>query len=76
MFKTWWGKRRVRSYILTSKEREILKAFLERGQKLEGFRLLLFNARRSLPKLREDLLALESFLRAAEERASHQAIGR
>lgn len=56
----------MREYILTEQERKIIKMFLETGEKLEGFRLLLHRTR-TMKQIREDLNLIENFLRKIEK---------
>lgn len=57
----------MREYILTDKERETVKALIERGLRLNGFRMLKYRALKALPQLREDLALIERFLEAADQ---------
>jgi hypothetical protein len=45
----------MRSYIFTEREREILHAWLEKKEKLEGFNRLAFNTRKDIVTLIEDM---------------------
>jgi hypothetical protein len=45
----------ARNYILTKKERETLKRFLETGEKLDGFSVLLYYLNKARPQLEADL---------------------
>lgn len=45
----------MRTYILTENERKIVNRFLENGEKLDGFRVLLYNIRKAKKTLEEDL---------------------
>jgi hypothetical protein len=59
----------VRSYILTDREREIIKFYLENGRSLNGFRELKFLTKGlDINRLKEDLELIEKFL--GEEKAS------
>jgi hypothetical protein len=49
------GRRTLRSYIFTDREREILKAWIEERDRLEGFNRLRFNTRRDIITLIEDV---------------------
>jgi oligoendopeptidase F len=40
----------MRDYILTPIERKIIEEYLESGKKLEGFKVILFRARKQNPK--------------------------
>ena len=52
----------VREYILTSREREILQRFLEKGEKLNGFSSLIYYLKRSKKRLEEDLKLIKDVL--------------
>ena len=52
---------------MTQKERETAKALVEKGLRLNGFRMLKFRASKALPQIKEDLELLEKFLEAAGE---------
>ena len=45
----------MRSYIFTDREREILKTWIEKKERLEGFNRLSFNTRRDAFTLIEDI---------------------
>ena len=45
----------MRSYIFTEREREILKTWFEKKEKLEGFNRLAFNTRKDIVTLIEDM---------------------
>lgn len=53
----------MREYILTDREREILKNYLEKGIKLDGFSVLSLRAKRVSKKLGEDMKLIEAFLK-------------
>jgi len=53
----------VREYILTEKEREVLKAYLERDEKIYGIYQLLNRAKKSYSRLREDMELLRKALK-------------
>jgi len=58
----------MRNYIITQQERKIIKAFLERGEKLEGFRMLASRLRKlDLSDVRGQIELIESFLIKIEE---------
>ena len=40
----------MRDFILTLTERKIIEEYLESGKKLEGFKVILFRARKQNPK--------------------------
>ena len=52
----------MREYILTEKEREIVKLYLKDGTKLYGFFQLLNRIGKSYSRLQEDMKLIESFL--------------
>ena len=45
----------ARTYILTKKERETLQRFLETGEKLNGFSVLIHYLKKARPQLEADL---------------------
>jgi len=51
----------MREYILTERERELIKKYLT-GERPDTFRQLKSIATRSLPRIREDLELIEKFL--------------
>lgn len=53
----------MREYILTDNERKILKAYLSKETKLQGFSMLVFRARQSEKRLRDDLALLHRILK-------------
>ena len=55
----------MREYILTKKERECALALIEKGLKLNGFRMLKSRAIKALPRLEEDLELIKKFLEKA-----------
>lgn len=57
----------VRTYILTRREREILKRFIETDEKLNGFAVLMHYLRRARDSLNEDLKLIDAALRKIEE---------
>jgi len=56
----------VRAYILTEREREILKRFVETGEKMNGFSVLIHYLRKYKNSLKEDLDLIELAIRRAE----------
>jgi len=53
----------MRNYLITELEKRIIKAFLERGEKLEGFRKLKQRAKAlDLKELKEQINLIEKFL--------------
>jgi len=56
----------MREYVLTEKEREIVRQYLKDGTKLYGFYQLVSRGKRNLLRLREDLELLEKILKKRE----------
>lgn len=60
----------VRSYILSPRERELLRRFVETNEKLNGFTVLIHYLKKNRDKLQEDLklidLALQKYLHKEE----------
>jgi hypothetical protein len=56
----------MRQYILTDLEKQIINKYLETGDKLEGFKVLLHRCRRLQP-ITEDLELIRQFLKKASE---------
>ena len=53
----------MRNYLITELEKQIIKAYLERGEKLEGFRKLKQRAKAlNLKELKEQINLIEKFL--------------
>jgi hypothetical protein len=52
----------VRLYILTEYERKMLQRFLEKGEKLNGFRNLIYNLKKSHKQLESDLKLINETL--------------
>jgi hypothetical protein len=53
----------MRTYIITEQERKIIRAFLEKGEKLEGFRMLASRLRGlNLDDVRGQVKLIERFL--------------
>lgn len=52
----------VREYLLTSRERRILEAFVENGVKLDGFSVLTIRVKRASQRLTEDLELIKAAL--------------
>jgi hypothetical protein len=57
----------LREYILTAKEKEIIRLWFEEGEKVTGFYQLLGRSRKQISRLREDLEQLEIFVRSFEK---------
>jgi len=56
----------MREYILTKREKTIIKKYLETGERLEGFRMLL-NRCRNIKPLEEDMQLIQRFLVKVEQ---------
>jgi len=53
----------MRSYIITEREKDIIKAFLERGERLEGYRMLVSRVRRlDLKDVDKQVQMIKAFL--------------
>jgi hypothetical protein len=52
----------VRLYILTEYERKMLQRFLENGEKLNGFRNLIYNLKKGHKTLESDLKLIKDVL--------------
>ncbi len=52
---------------MTPREREIIKMFLEKGLRLNGFNILKLRMTRALPRLEEDMTLIKAFLKRLEE---------
>ena len=57
----------MREYILTEREREILKTFIETGLKLNGFSVLTNRLKRANKRLMEDMELIRSALEKLEQ---------
>jgi len=57
----------MRKYILTDSERHIIKRYLKKGEKLDGYRTLLARCR-STENIREDLNLIDQLLEKADTR--------
>ena len=57
----------MREYILTEREREILKTFIETGLKLNGFSVLTNRLKRANKRLMEDMELIRSTLEKLEQ---------
>ena len=58
----------MRNYLITELEKRIIKAFLERGEKLEGFRKLKQRAKAlNLKELKEQINLIEKFLEKTQK---------
>jgi hypothetical protein len=56
----------MREYILTPTERKIIQTYLETGQRLEGYSMLL-NRLRKLQPIKDDLKLIQQFLAKVKE---------
>jgi hypothetical protein len=54
----------MRKYILTNQERQIINRYLETGEKIEGYAMLVSRCRHMQP-IQEDLQLIEQFLKKA-----------
>jgi len=61
----------MRNYLLTSREREILKKFIEEDVKLDGFRVLIHLITKHLDRIKDDLALIEKAL----HKYSNQKLG-
>ena len=59
-------KNPVREYILTDQEKQIIKKYLETGEKLEGYAMLLSRCKRMQP-IKDDLTLIQQFLKKTEK---------
>ncbi len=60
----------MRNYLITELEKRIIKAYLERGEKLEGFRKLKQRAKAlNLTEIKEQIDLIERFLQKVKERS-------
>jgi len=59
----------VREYILTDRERGILKRFLDSGERLEGFASIVWLLRRVERRLKGDLELIEAVLERVKEQS-------
>ena len=53
----------MREYILTERERQLLKAYLEKDLKLKGFRSLAFRILKAHNQLKSDFELIENLLK-------------
>jgi len=60
----------VRSYILTDRERRILKRFVDEDEKLNGYRILIHYLKKYRDSLKSDLELIDAALRKLEERGT------
>jgi len=56
----------MREYILTEREREILKTFIETGLKLNGFSVLIIRLKRANKRLMDDIELIRAALEKLE----------
>ncbi len=59
----------VRAYILSEREREILKRFTETGEKLNGFDILIHYINKYRPQLTSDFDLIET---ALKQKSTHK----
>ena len=57
----------MREYILTEREREILKTFIETGLKLNGFSVLIIRLKRANKRLMDDIELIRAALEKLEQ---------
>ena len=58
----------MRDYILTPGEKQIIKRYLENGERLEGFYVLLHRARKQKPeRINEEMELIKQFLIKAKQ---------
>lgn len=58
----------MRTYIITQREREIIRVYLERGERLEGFRMLVSRARKlDLKDIDQQISLLKAFIKKIKE---------
>jgi hypothetical protein len=58
----------MRFHLITEREKQIIMAFLERGERLEGFRTLLYRARRlNLEEIDRQVEMVKVFLKKVNE---------
>ena len=55
----------MREYILTEKEKEVLQRYVEKGEKLEGFAVLVHRCR-NMQGVNDDLKLIKQFLSKVE----------
>jgi len=56
----------MRLYILSPKEKRTIKRYLETGECLDGFSVLLHRCKYNLPQIKEDLGLIEQLLQKEE----------
>jgi len=62
----------VRLYILTEYERKMLQRFLENGEKLNGFRNLIYNLKKGKKTLEADLKLINEVMRKLSQGHGHE----
>jgi hypothetical protein len=60
----------MRSGLLSNKERETIRGYLEKGLRLNGFTVLKYRIKKSLPIIEEDLALVKEFLGKIEKPGS------
>jgi len=58
----------LREYVLTAKEKEIIRLWFQEGKKVSGFYQLLDRSRKQVCRLKEDLEQLEIFIKSLEKK--------
>jgi hypothetical protein len=62
----------MREYILTPREKEILKTYIETGVKLNGFSVLVIRLKRANEKLTEDFKLVQNALEKLKKEATNK----
>ena len=57
----------MREYILTKKDRQTIKVYLEKDLKLNGFGVLRIRVKRAIPILEKDIELLRKFIQKLKE---------
>ena len=65
----------MREYLLTPREREILKTYVETGVKLNGFSVLIIRLKRANEKLAEDFRLMQSALEKLKKETTNSPHG-
>jgi len=65
----------MRNYLITELEKRIIEAFLERGEKLEGFRKLKQRAKAlNLDEVKKQVYLIEQFIRKIDREKARKTI--
>jgi len=65
----------MRNYLITELEKRIIEAFLERGEKLEGFRKLKQRAKAlNLDEVKKQVHLIEQFIRKIDREKARKTI--